>query len=217
MKHIAILAVLAGLNVLAVASCAEAQTVIRIPRIVNQKQQPIARTPSTATFAYVSTPSLRKQVLDSYLARIGSKNPSRAKMLAADFARTDADKMYQRLILNTGLQNYDVADILTAYNLTGWIIANNIKTMPPRSQILVARQQAAASLTKNPNMANSSARGKAGEDFKLMIVTLHFGLLSARRSGDTKAYADEVAALFAETGPNPRTLALSNAGFVRKR
>ena len=59
-------------------------------------------------------------------------------------------------------------------------------------------------------------RGKTGEQLKLLTVTLHFGLLSARRSGDAKAYSDDIAALFAETGPNPRTLALTNAGFVRK-
>ena len=215
MRHTHILAVLAGLTVLAAPSPSNAQTVIRIPRINNQK--PPSATPATTTFAYVGTPSLRKQALESYLARIARKSPSRAKMLSADFARNDADKFYQRLIANTGLQNYDVADALTAYQLTGWIIANGIKTLPPRSQILAARRQTAAILARNASMANSTARGKAGEEFKLMTVTLHFGLLAARRSGNTKAYADEVAALFAETGPNPRTLSLTSAGFVPKR
>jgi hypothetical protein len=53
-----------------------------------------------------------------------------------------------------------------------------------------ARRQTVAILAKNPGMANPTARGKAGEEFKLLTVTLHFGLLSARRSGDTKAYTD---------------------------
>lgn len=217
MKHVAIGAVLVGLSAFVLPSAVGAQTVIRIPRIVNQTPKPPATTARIATFAYVGTPSLRKQALESYLTRIGSKNPGRAKMLSADFARNDADKLYQSLIANTGLQNYDVADALTAYNLTGWIIANGIKTVPPRSQVLAARRQTAAILAKDPRMANLTVRGKTGEEFKLLVVTLHFGLLSARSSGDTKAYSDEVAALFAETGPNPRTLALSDTGFVRKR
>jgi hypothetical protein len=215
----AILAALTGLTVLAASSPAGAQTTIRIPRINNQKPPsapPSTPSPGNATFAYVSTPSLRKQALESYLARIAQKSPNRAKMLAADFSRTDADRFYQRLILNTGLKNYDVADALTAYQLTGWIIANGVKTMPPRSQILAARRQTAAILAKNPGMANPTARGKAGEEFKLMTVTLHFGLLAARRTGDTKAYANQIAALFSETGPNPRVLTLTNAGFARK-
>jgi hypothetical protein len=65
-------------------------------------------------------------------------------------------------------------------------------------------------------MANAAARGRAGM-FKLLTTTLHFGLLSARRSGHTREYADEGASLLAESGPNPRTLALTDAGFVRKR
>lgn len=218
MRHTSMLAALTGLTVLAASSGANAQRVIRIPHIVNQKPPATAPAPtgSNAAFTYVGTPSLRKQALDSYLTRVGSKNPSRAKMLSEDFARNDANTLYQSLIRNTGLQNYDVADALTAYNLTGWIIANNIKILPSRSLILAARRQTAAALAKNPSMANYAARGKAGEEFKLLTVTLHFGLIAARRSGDTKAYADEIASLFAETGPNPRTLILTNAGFVRK-
>jgi hypothetical protein len=227
MKHTAILTALAGLTIFAASSGANAQTVVRIPRINNQQtpaQTKPATTPNTpdpgnAAFSYLGTPSMRKQVQDAYLSRIGQKNPSRAKMLASDFARTDPDKFYQRLIQNTGLRNYDVADALTAYQLTGYIIANNIKTMPPQSQIRAARQQTARVLAKNPRMNDSAARGKAGEEFKLMTVTLHYGLLAARRSGDvkdTKAYSDEIATLFAETGPNPRTLVLTNSGFARK-
>lgn len=215
MRHTLILPTLAGLTAIGVSSGANAQTVIRIPHISNQK--PPATASSSTTFAYVSTPSLRKQVLESYLARIARKNPNRAKMLAADFARNDYDKFYQSLIAKTGLQNYDVVDALTAYNMTGWIIANDIKILPTRAHFLAARRQTAAILAKNPSMADSAARGRAGEEFKLLTVTLHFGLLAARRSGDTKAYADEIAALFAETGPNPRTLILSNTGLVRNR
>jgi hypothetical protein len=213
------LAVLTAIYALSASSAARAQTTVRIPRINNQAPAPPPPVPASgnAAFAYVSTPSLRRQALESYLARIARKNPGRAKMLAADFSRTDADKFYQRLILNTGLKNYDVADALTAYQLTGWIIANNVKTMPPRSRILAARRQTAAILAKDPGMTNSAARGKAGEEFKLLTVTLHFGLLSARRSGHTKAYADEIAALFDETGPNPRSLTLTDTGFAARR
>jgi hypothetical protein len=215
MKHTTIL-ILAGMTALVTSSGVVAQTVIRIPRIVSSSPKPPSAPSGSATFAYVGTPSLRKQVLESYLSRVAKKSPSRAKMLAADFARNDANTLYQSLIANTGLHNYDVADALTAYNLTGYIIANGIKTLPPQSHIRAARRQTAAILAKNPSLASPTARGKAGEEFKLLTVTLHFGLLSARRSGDTKAYADEIAALFAETGPNPRTLTLTNAGFARK-
>lgn len=159
MKQISIRSVLTGLTVLAASYGVGAQTVIRVPRIVNQPPKQTS-TPQSATFAYVGTPSLRKQALESYLARVGSKNPSRAKMLSADFARNDADKFYQSLIANTGLQNYDVADALTAYNLTGWIIANGVKTLPPRSQIIAARRQTAAILAKDPRMASFTVRGK---------------------------------------------------------
>ncbi|MES2463473.1 MAG: hypothetical protein V4671_23110, partial [Armatimonadota bacterium] len=186
-------AILTTLITAAAACTVSAQTTIQIPRIVNQRQPSTAAKPSAnlgnAAFSYVGTPSLRRQALESYLARIARKSPSRAKMLSADFARNDADKLYQSLIANTGLQNYDVADALTAYNLTGWIIANGVKTVPPRSQIVAARRQTAIILAKNPTMANAGTRGRAGEEFKLMTVTLHFGLLSARRSGDSKAYA----------------------------
>lgn len=212
MRHTGIPAALTGVTVVAAAFGAGAQTT-GSPGIVKKPASVLGN----ATFTYVSTPSLRKQVLDSYLAQVGKKSPERAKMLAADFSRNDADKVYQSLIANTGLRNYDVADALTAYNLTGWIIANNIKTLPPRSQIIAARRQTAAVLAKNPSMANGANWGKTGEQFKLLTVTLHFGLESARRSGDTQAYANEIANLFAETGPNPRTLALTDAGFVRKQ
>jgi len=210
-------AALTALTVVVVSSAAGAQTVVRIPRITNQKQAAPPTRTGNASFTYVGTPTLRKQAMESYLARVGKNKPERAQMLAADFARTDPNAFYQGLISKTGLSNYDVADAMTAYNLTGWIIANNVKTLPPRSQILAVRRQVAASLASNPRLANRANWGPVGEDFKLMTVTLNLGLLSARRSGDTKAYSDEIATLFAETGPNPRSLVLTNAGLGPKR
>lgn len=170
-----------------------------------------------ARLSYSSTPALRRQALDGYLARASRQYPEAARVMSAQFAKHDYAAVYRSLIGGTGLRDNDAADAVTAYTVLGWQIANGYTDNLPPARIVAARRQIAAALAANPQLSSPATRPALGEEMKLLMVTLHAGWQSAQREGNLSRYADGVARLFrTQSGRDLRSLTLTDAGFSRK-
>lgn len=174
---------------------------------------PVRTDAAPVSFTYQSTAALRRTAANDYVARVAKSDSGTAQAIAAEFAKHDFARIYAGLVAPIGYRPNDAADVLAAYTLLGWLIANGVPDATPR-QAAAVRSQIAQRVGGDPNFTNSSARARFGEDMKLLVVTLHAGWQSARREGNIKQYGDGVAALFQRNDIDLRALRLTDAGFV---
>lgn len=197
----------------------------------NERQgarQAAARSPFSAGFhhgtnlrlahiqlGYEPSKTLQKQAEADVLGRLARKNPSAAQALGEQLAEQDFGRVYAGLVVPFGLRDNDVADIMTAYTVLGYLIATGAPD-PSRASVLALRGRVVEQLASNPQFGGAS-RGRLAEEIKLLFVTLHAGWQSARTEGTTKSYADGVTQLFAhEAGVDLRRVVLTDQGFVAR-
>lgn len=162
---------------------------------------------------YAATASARRQALGDYVSRIASQNPAAAKAVSEQFSAHDMSKIYRGLTMPFGLRDDDVADLLTAYTVLGWLIATGAPDPSP-ADVRVARGQIAAGLAADRANTDLAMRAGLGEELKLLFLTLHAGWQSARREGNLRSYSDNVAAMLKEqTGRDLRGVRLTSRGF----
>lgn len=178
-----------------------------------RNSRPMSSAPVVSSLAYRPTPALARATVDGYVRRLNGKNPEAARAVADQFGRNDYGAIYRRLVAPFGLRDGNAADALTAYTVLSWMIANNAGD-PGRGAVLAARNQIGSRLSVDPQLSTPRNRARAGEEFKLLFVTLHAGWQSARREGNLQPYADGVARLFQAQGTNLRALRLTRDGLV---
>lgn len=176
--------------------------------------QAAPRRETRASLAYEFTPALRGQALQAFAAR--APDAEAAQAVRDVFAKHDYDQAYRGLIAPYGLAADDVADAMTAYLVLGWRIVNGASEPHPGS-VRAARNQIAETLAGDPRYADDKARGEAGEEFKLLVVTTHAGWASARKDGSLPAYEAGVARNLAGAGFDMKMLDLTRAGFQARR
>ena len=167
--------------------------------------------------SYTPTPEIRRAALAGYLARIRQKSPDNAQVMAAQFARNDYTKVYHDLIAGSTIRENDAVDVVTAYTLLGWQIANEVRNGISDRQFEGVRRQMAPPLAANPRIADPRNRASLGEEMKLMYITVLAGWQSAAKDGSSKACSDGITATFKQqSGRDLRALKLTDAGFVPK-
>ena len=114
-----------------------------------------------------------------------------------------------------GLSADDAADALAGYTVLGWIIATGAPD-PSAGAVRAARRQIAGRLGATPELRGPERRQQLGEELKISFVTLHAGWQAAHKEGNLRQYADGVAALFARSGVDLRSLVLTPDGFTAR-
>lgn len=180
------------------------------PRRVGTVGRPAA---TSARLLYQVTPTLAREVADGYVQRI-ARDPATAKMMAAKLKAHDYRAIYRAQTAGWGLRDNDAIDTMTAYTVLGWMIANN-KTSGIDSEMLPGvRAQIAPRFIGDPRLNRSGVPARLSEEMKLLFVTLQSGWQSSRVEGNTREYAVGVANMLrAQSGQDPRRLALTRAGF----
>ena len=172
-------------------------------------------TTSNASFAYTSTPALRKQALAEFVGRASKTQPAAASV-GEQLTRHDYNAIWRGIAGRYGLSANDAADTLTAYTVLGWLIANGADDTNPTA-VRAARAQIAAQSAANPQFRSPAERANLGEEFKILLVILHSGWQAAMREGTLATYRKEVADMFAQqSGADLRALDLTSAGFVSR-
>ena len=189
--------------------------VARNPFSAGFRRGPIDARAASVRLAYHPTKALQRQAEEGILHRLERKNPGAADALGQQMAKHDFGRVYTGLVGPFGLRDDDVVDIMTAYTALGYLIATGAPD-PSRASLRALRSRIAAQLAGDPQFGGE-ARGRLGEEIKVLFVNLHAGWQSARKEGNVEAYADGVNELFEQQGGvDLRRVVLTDQGFVAR-
>ena len=162
---------------------------------------------------YASTPELRRAVVEDYVAGIMRTNPGAAAAVGTQLAKHDYSGVFATITAPFGLRPGDVADVLAAYVLLGWLVAAGAPDPNP-AQVAGARTQLAAGLAAQAAGDAPLDRARLAEQLKLQFVILHAGWMAALKEGTLPAYSNAVTAkILNQSGLNLRAVRLTAAGF----
>jgi hypothetical protein len=163
---------------------------------------------------YSASAELRREAVDAVVQRVRARDAKNAELVQAELTRHDYRSIYDGIVRPYGLAGDDAAAALAAYLLLGWMIVHDGRE-PPAAAVRGVRAQAAAALS-DPRLASAEARGRLGEEFKVLFVVLHAGWGSARREGSVERFAAGVADMFRKAdGIDLVSTKLGPAGFER--
>jgi hypothetical protein len=168
------------------------------------------------SLTYQPNDALARNALAAYLQRLKSSNPKLAPLAAEQFGRHDYRQVYRGLTRGTGLRDNDLVDIMSAWTMLGWMVANDSQANPDPTKLKALRNQMAGVLADNPRLADPATRAMLGEEMKIHFVTLHAGWQGAQREGRLPQYAEDVARLFQRTGTDLRQLSMTSQGMVQR-
>ena len=164
--------------------------------------------------SYQPSAAVKQQVERNYLDRLRRSNPAAANQVAAKLRQYDYREIYTNLVQSHGLSSNNLADIVAAYSVLNWMIANQSFNDPSSQAVLAERDRTAATLSKLSSLRDPQMRQQAGEEIKLLFVTLHGGWQSAQREGQLSQYGEGVRALFRQqNGIDLRQIGLTKDGF----
>lgn len=150
---------------------------------------------------------------DAFLQRLSTRNPNAVGQARDQMARYDFDRIYAGITRPFGLSPNDAGDVMTAYLVLGWMVANGAPD-PSVSGVRAARGHIASLLAQGGALADPATRAAVGEELKLLFVVMHSGWQSARREGTLAQYANGVAQMFAtQNGDDLRRIVLTDSGF----
>lgn len=163
---------------------------------------------------YASTPASRARALQEFVARVKRTDAAAAAEVGGQLSRHDATRIFSGIVRPFGLRANDLADVVTAYVVLGWMIANGSGDPSPRA-VQAVRARVAQELAGNPQLASAGMRTTVGEEVKILFVVLHAGMQDATRSRAMAGYSSGVRDMFRQlTGEDLRRLALTDRGFV---
>ena len=186
-----------------------------------------ARSTSTAaatqksTLSYSPTPSLKRNIVQGYIDRLRTKNPTASRTIAENFGsgRYDYGQIYQGLVKGKGLRENDAADAMSAYLILGYMIVNNVQdgNVITASMARGVRSQVAPLLVSNSRLTASGIPAQLGEEMKLQTVIVQGGWQSAIKENSLSNYQQGIATLFKNRyGLDLTQVTLTDRGFAKK-
>lgn len=158
-------------------------------------------------FSYNPAPRIRNEVLDRLVQRLKLPNLEQLRQL-------DYNQRFTQLATPYGLRPDDAADLVTAYQVWNWVMANQAP-MPKPGSVAAVRRSVAKVLSQNREIYhNAGKRALLGEEMKLLVVLTHLGWQGAQQQGKTQAYSDGIQTQYQQRyGQNLRQLKLDVGGL----
>ncbi|MFD1255643.1 hypothetical protein ACFQ3S_02440 [Mucilaginibacter terrae] len=145
---------------------------------------------STAESHLTYNPSLkiRNQVIDRMAAKMKSNSSNIVALKQYDF-----NKIFTGITAPYHLQYNDAADIVTAYQVLNWMIANNAADPKPTA-VNAVKSSTILALQQNREIAQDAGnRAMLGEEMKILFVMLHAGWQEAKKTGKVANYSTTLA------------------------
>lgn len=144
---------------------------------------------SADVFTYYKMPSFTGGVVKQVGARLNLST-----QVINQMQRLDYDNLFNKLTKGYNLKYNDVADILTAYQIQSWSIANSVTAQPSQQSVSAFRSQVRRSLALNKAITtDGKTRAQLGEELKILLVFSTAGWQGAQQQGKAKAYSDGIA------------------------
>lgn len=199
------------------------------PRIVqpqrfpnrNQPSPPIVRNalPPTWNYSVAVDPNVSGQAREEYFRRLRPQiSATAAKNMEAVYARKPLRQAFLEIARPLGLSERDLRDVMTAYLVTGWMVANEAPP-PSASQIRGVRKQVDGIFLGMSPVTEAGQRQIIGEVIMYGIVGQNYArneILASGSKEDLAKFTRKMAARYKEDGYDFQNLTLGDNGF-RKR
>lgn len=146
-----------------------------------------AGTVTESYLTYNPSPKIRDRVINNMAAKmkLNAQNVQALKQIDFNKTFTDITAPYH-------LQYDDAADVVTAYQVLNWMIANKAGNPKPAA-VSAVKQSVIASLQQNRNIRHDAGnRAMLGEEMKIMFTLLHAGLQEATKNGTLQQYSNNI-------------------------
>lgn len=162
---------------------------------------------------FTSTPELRARTVAERVRRMQGVDPLGAAVAAQELAQHDYDAIFRGFLDGTALRETDAGDVLAAFIVLQWMVANDATTEPGPAALRAIRRQFVAPLAPKPPLSVPGARATFAEEVKLRAVLHHAGWQAAKRAGTLPRFLATLPGdLLAPA--TLRTLAMTDDGLV---
>ncbi|WP_246695437.1 hypothetical protein [Methylobacterium sp. P1-11] len=169
--------------------------------------------PGAPDLPFASTPDLRARTVAERLRRMQVADPLGAAVAARELARHDYDAIFRGFLAGTALRETDAGDVLAAFVVLQWMVANDATTEPSPAALRAIRRQFVAPLATKPPLSLPGARAAFAEEVKLRAVLHHAGWQAAKGAGTLPRFLATLPRdLLAPA--TLRTLAMTDDGLV---
>ncbi|SEP50682.1 hypothetical protein SAMN04487843_13914 [Methylobacterium sp. ap11] len=164
---------------------------------------------------FASNAELRAATVARHVRELRATNPIAAAEVAREMARHDYDAIFRSFLSDTALRPDDAGDVLTAFIVLQWMVANDTKAEPSPAALRAVRRQMVAPMADKPPLSQAATRAAFAEQVKLRTVLHHAGWQAAQRLGMVPSF---VATLPTDFIPPAklRAVALTDDGLVGK-
>ncbi|WP_232629916.1 hypothetical protein [Methylobacterium sp. Leaf118] len=164
---------------------------------------------------FVSSRTLRDATIAREVQSLRRTNPVGAAETAREMARHDYDAIFQGFLAGTPLRAEDAGDVLTAFIVLQWMVANDATAEPSPAALRAIRRRFVAPMAVRPPLSEPASRAAFAEQVKLRTVLHHAGWKAAKQLGILPRF---LATLSGEFIPAAKlqALALTEDGLVPK-
>ncbi len=164
---------------------------------------------------FASTLDLRRATVERHLRTLRATNPIAAAEAGRELAKHDYDAIFRSFLDGTGLDPADAGDVLTAFVVLQWMVANDATAEPSPAALQAIRRRFVLPMAIKPPLSQPASRAAFAEQVKLRSVLHHAGWKAARQLGVLPRF---LATLSNEFIPATKlqALALTEDGLVPK-
>ncbi|AWN50085.1 hypothetical protein DK419_15870 [Methylobacterium terrae] len=158
---------------------------------------------------------MRAATVARHVRELRDTNPIAAAEVAREMARQDYDAIFRSFLSDTPLRPDDAGDVLTAFIVLQWMVANDTKAEPSPAALRAVRRRMVAPMADKPPLSQGPTRAAFAEQVKLRTVLHHAGWQAAQRLGMVPSF---VAGLSKDFIPPAklRAVVLTDDGLVAR-
>lgn len=169
----------------------------------------------TPALPFASSSDLRAATVAREVRALRATNPIGAAETAREMAKHDYDTIFRGFLAGTPLRAEDAGDVLTAFIVLQWMVANDATAEPSPAALRAIRSRFVAPMAGRPPLSEPGTRAAFAEQVKLRTVLHHAGWKAAKQLGVMPRF---LATLSKEFIPASKlqALALTDDGLVAK-
>ncbi len=164
---------------------------------------------------FTATPALRAATVDREVQRLRAENPIAAAETAREMAKHDYDAIFRSFLADTPLRAEDAGDVLTAFIVLQWMVANDATAEPSPAALRAIRRRFVAPMAVRPPLSQPDTRAAFAEQVKLRSVLHHAGWKAAKQLGVLPRFLATLSGEFIPAA-KLRALALTDDGLVAR-
>ncbi|BAU14205.1 hypothetical protein LEP3755_47500 [Leptolyngbya sp. NIES-3755] len=172
-------------------------------------------TKGTTNLSFRPNSAISRQVQRSIVESVRQQVPSEADKFASILASGQPMSVYSNVVAKYGLRVDNVADAMTAFMVTNWLIVNNVRTDPSRASVQAVRSQIVPVVLNNPQFRSEQTRQLVAESLIYQTIFLN---ANYERASNNPAQMQQFVqtthrSMTAGFGLDFRRIDLTDAGF----